>query len=389
MSRRRRWARGHKWARRLALVALAAGAGLLLAELGLRGLAPQPLVRLRPDIWVPEEGLGWKRAGNLDTVVNTGAGDVRLRTDDQGHRIAAAESSPPRYRILALGDSFVAGLQVEAPQSLTEGLGSRLSERLGKPVTVVNTAVSGWGPEQYLEVARRELARASYDFVVVFLFVGNDTLEEVRPSISPQAPFPHRSLRWPRRVSWDEWVDALAYPINDALERRSHLYVASRRALRSPLMKMGLSASQLPPVFLETDPEAQRWEVTAHLCRAIADVAQDAGAGSLFVLLPGVYQVDPVEGERFLRSSGLAKEAINFRFANDRLLLALRLHGLVASDPTPTLQRATRRGEALYGRADTHLNAQGHEAIATYVAPQVAALIEFQETSVRPGQGSP
>lgn len=374
---------------RLTLTAVATVLGLLLAEAGLRLVAPQQLVSLRPDVWHPDDGLGWKRAADLDTRINTGAREVRLLTDGEGHRIAALPRPEPARRVLALGDSFVAGLQVEARESLTERLADLLSDRLGEPTAVVNAAVSGWGPEQYLEAARRELSRASYDLVVVFLFVGNDTLLEARGPLSPRPPFPRRTLRLPRALSRYEFVDSLAYPVNDALEKRSHLYVAGRRALRHPLMRSGLSAAQLPRVFLDGDPESDRWEVTAHVCRAIADVARDAGAPSLFLLLPGVYQVVPREGELFVRNAGLREADVSFRFANDQLLLALRKHALVASDSTPTLRRAARDGDPLFGTLDSHFTARGHEVAAAYAAGQVVALLRFLEALSATGRVSP
>lgn len=371
-----RWRRG---IRKSALAALVAVAALLLAELALRWLHPQPLVTPRPDVWVPDDGLGWKRAPNLATAIRIPTGEVPLFTDGEGHRIpvdsAAADVLPePRRKILALGDSLVAGLQVEAEETLSEGLARALTEILGEPTEVVNAAVSGWGPEQYLEAARRELARASYDLVVVFLTVEDDTRLEPRksprPGASPSLP------ELPALRSPEKPTDGAPSAMTRYLQQRSQLFVAARRALGGP--------SRLPPVFRDTDPESERWETTSHLGRLLAEVAEETGAESFFILLPAPYQVDPEEGKRRFQAvasqdGGPEDGMARIRFANGQLLLHLRRHALVASDPTPTLQRARRAGVEIYGKRDRHLTASGHRAVAAYVAPQAAALLRRTE----------
>ena len=128
-------------------------------------------------------------APGLDTRVNTGERDVRLLTDARGLRIGRVESEEAGLRVLAVGDSFVAGLQVEHTDLMTTRLAEGLTRTLGRRVAPVASGVPGWGPAQYALEVEHELARSrhdgydGYDAVLVFLFLGNDVV--ANRSLSP------------------------------------------------------------------------------------------------------------------------------------------------------------------------------------------------------------
>ena len=99
----------------------------------MRIVAPQPLVQIRPDIWMPVDGLGYQLAPNLDTTINTGEGSVRLLTDEKGHRIGLQGPPNGERKILAVGDSFLEGLQVEYEELVTTRLGGLLEGHAATP----------------------------------------------------------------------------------------------------------------------------------------------------------------------------------------------------------------------------------------------------------------
>ncbi len=153
-------------ARRVVAKLAAAAASTIIVlgflEVVVRFAAPQQLILLRPDIWQGCPELGWCMAANLDTRVNTGEREVRLVTDEHGHRVSGrGAAAPPDVRILALGDSFLAGIQVGYDDLVTAVLERRLSSRADRLVEVVNASVGGWGPSHYLIELRHELDRAS------------------------------------------------------------------------------------------------------------------------------------------------------------------------------------------------------------------------------------
>lgn len=76
-----------------------------LGEMLVRVFAPQQLISLRPDIWVADSsGLGWKLKPSLDIRVNLGERNVRLLTDEKGHRTGRGSAENPDVRMEFMGE---------------------------------------------------------------------------------------------------------------------------------------------------------------------------------------------------------------------------------------------------------------------------------------------
>ena len=350
----------------------------------MRWLAPQQLIVLRPDIWMAEDGLGWRQASHLDTRVNTGEGEVRLITDGRGYRVGGRLAGSPASRVLALGDSFIAALQVEYEDTVTAQLERSASSALSRRVEVVNTAVGGYGPSHYLLLARSELARQFYDLVLVFLFAGNDVEERKVASFPPRSSR-RRPLRWPTAFSRAGLVDSWAYPVNDLLEARSHLFVLFKNRLWSVLMGAGLSARRFPEVLLLPAAESSRWEITASICEEIAEEAAANGAASYFVLIPGAYQVEEELARGYARALRIDWSSVSLDQPSQLLVPALERRGLTVLDALPELRRrAASDPEPLYGSVDTHLSPAGHAALAELVLPEVIGRLSGRREGISP-----
>src|SRR6185503_660578 len=102
----------------LALVAVAIALTLGLCEVAVRFVAPQQLVVARRDVWRPVETFGWMHQPNARTTLNTGERLVDFFTDGQGFRIGRRPPAQPKKKILLLGDSFAAAMQVPYEQSI-------------------------------------------------------------------------------------------------------------------------------------------------------------------------------------------------------------------------------------------------------------------------------
>ncbi len=83
-------------------------------------------------------------------------------------------------RVLALGDSLVAGFGLAAQDSFTAQLERRLADRLGQPVTVLNGGVSGDTTAGGL--ARLDWALADQPDMVIVELGGNDGLRGIDPA---------------------------------------------------------------------------------------------------------------------------------------------------------------------------------------------------------------
>ena len=271
-----------------ALVAVALAASGIALEAAVRLFLPQQLIFYRPDLYREDALLGWHFVRDLDTRVNTGEREVELLTNERGQRVGPEAPARSERRVLLVGDSFVAGLQVAYPQLASAQLAERLSSRLGLEAGVVTDGVPGWGPQQYAFEVRRELARAAYDAVVVFLFTGNDvvTAAERSFSIDQMRRRMQRRFRMPREASLAEFTRAWLAPLDDALDTRSHLYVLVRSRLENLRIRLGLSPVFIPPALLRASAAGPEWADTAQIC---AGLVADAGSVPvLFVLLPAI-----------------------------------------------------------------------------------------------------
>ena len=359
-----------------ALVAAALAASVIALEGAVRLLLPQQLIFYRPELYREDALVGWHFVGDLDTRVNTGEREVELLTNEQGQRIGRKAPARTDRRVLVVGDSFVAGLQVAYRQLATAQLAARLAARFGVAVDVVTDGVPGWGPQQYALEVRRELARAAYDAVVVFLFTGNDVVTGAKRSFSidQMRRRMQRRFRMPREASFGEIAQAWLAPLDDALDTRSHLYVLVRSRLENLRIRLGLSPVFIPPALLRTSAAGSEWADTAEICAGLA--AEARGVPVLFVLLPAVYQVDRTLFERHVQLLGVDPDAVDLDQPSRLLLEQLGARKLAALDATPALRAAWRAGaRGLYGRVDTHLEPEGHRVVAELLESPLGELL--------------
>ena len=173
---------------------------LLVLEVLVRVVAPQPLSIFRPDVWTPVDGLGHRLAPNLDTHVSTGERSIRLFTDAHGHRTGDSQPSDPTWRILAIGDSYLEAMQVSYADTMTARLEQSLTKSLGTNVAIVNTGCATYNPNQYLMKAKRELATEKYHMMLVFICISNDIVTEKTNHNAPRKITMIREFRMPELV---------------------------------------------------------------------------------------------------------------------------------------------------------------------------------------------
>lgn len=350
---------------------------LLLLEMVIRFMLPQQLVLLRPDIFIPtESGIGYRHAPNIDTTINTGEREARLLTDENGYRIGAAAQSPPDYRILAIGDSFLEALQVDYEDSMTALLEQSLSANLGASVSIVNTGMSGYDPNHYLLMTREALAQDRYDMLLVFVYVANDIVSKKVESFPAREPTLRHSFRLPQNFSRGEWVDAVFYPANDWLESNSHLYIFGKNRAEVLLARLGLTARYFPSVMLQSSAESPVWALTADILAEISAEATAYNLPALFVILPASYQVDKDEFERYVALFEIDRDLVNLDQAQQILTAELAARGLLVVDLLWPLRDAYLSGMGdLYGKVDTHFGLNGHIAAAQFLDAPVTELL--------------
>ena len=353
----------------LVLAGVAVLLSLLLLEGAVRLLAPQQLVAGRPDVFMPRDSVGWQFRPGLSTTLNTGERTVTLLTDSAGLRVGGGGRSEGHTKLLLIGDSFLAALQVEEEQSLAGLLAAHLTDSLGAPVAVRNTGVPGWDPPQYLIRTRQMLAQEEFALVVVFVYVGNDVVPRRRDYIPPREPVPARPFRLPRAPTSGEVIDALFRPTNDALERHSHLFVLLKDRLRPLLMRVGLTAEYFPEEFLRSEAVSQRWDVTAQLLVDVVAAAHDRGVPTLLVLLPTPWQVAPKVFDEYVAGFGIDRAAVDHDQPHRLLGGRLTARGLQVIDPLDSLRARAASGDVLFVTIDRHFSPAGHAAVVRLIEP--------------------
>jgi lysophospholipase L1-like esterase len=341
-----------------------------------RVFAPQQLIRYDA-IYVTDDGLGQMPAPDLDVIVNTGERDVLLKTDAYGHRIGAGEqSTAPDIRVLAVGDSFTAALQVDYEQTMTAHLESQLSGDMNKKVQVVNAGNASLDVNGYRIAAARELSREQYDLVVVFIYSGNDFTDRVVESYAPRPLAEQTNLRLPRSLSLRELQNALLYPINNWLEMHSHLFVLLKDRASIFLARLGLSARYFPSELLRENRDDPMWLNTAQILAGLRDDAAGQGTPVIFVLLPTIYQVDQSYIDWAAQAFGVSKDEVDVQQPSRLLSENATRFDLDLIDVLPSFEAAFEAGTTLYGQVDTHLSPEGHELVASAIEAHVQDILE-------------
>lgn len=369
----------------LLVLSLGCVVALGVGEVAVRLIAPQQLILLRPDLWQPADSVGWAHRPNVRTEVNTGNGTVSMLTDSSGFRIGAAGRPAGRYRILLLGDSFMAAMQVEYQQSVAGLIEQCFAGRTGQSAAVWNAAVSGWDPPQYFIEAGRALNARPYDLVLVAVFLGNDVVDHPMV-LKPREADPRHDFRFPRKLTKGELVDALLAPINDKLETRSHLFVFFKNRFQTLLMHMGLTGFEVPVEIRRDQATSTRWSVTADILAEIDSVGRAHGVPTVFALIPAIEQVVPGVLQDRTRSFGIDPASLDLDQPERLMTRELSKRGLKYVSLLPDLRSAFARGVTLYGRVDMHPSADGHRVMWNGIAPLLAQALKlpYQEPPADP-----
>ena len=344
------------------------GAGLLV-EVGVRLLIPQTLPRDTPELWEPDDVIGWRHVPGARARVNSGERVAWVCFDARGDRVSCAASrSECAGRVLVLGDSFVEALAIPWEQTVWS-----LIER-DSGACVFSAGVSGYEIGQYqVQVAQRLVER--FDLVILSFYVGNDFTPDA-DRVPPPREVQRQPLRWlPAGLTGDDLHDWF-YPFNSWLESHSHAYVAGRfgiRRFRDPGdvgiygVPKALRRSRLTPQFLDE---------TTRGVRAIGAAAHAAGSRYLVLIIPFRSQVLDPKGERLLASfpalrGDLDMDQVTVRFL-PRLEAAVEIDAVV--DLLPVLRE--RADRETWGARDAHFSPSGHRIWFEALRGPVRELLE-------------
>lgn len=402
--------RPRRWLRmigiRLAAVTVASLVAVILAEIVVRvaGLGADQLLRSDPLLGV--RFIPATRGLSQGPCYST-----EVTTNSQGWRSPEFTQAKPAgvLRVLVLGDSFMAGVQVDDNQTFARVLESRLrTSGIQRQVEVINLGVPSWGTDQEY-VALREFGRAlDPDLVVLAFYAQNDVSDNdvgMRLRVSrylkpyfklengglvevPLVESTPASIRLARRLTapWRLYplvrdglisipaAHRLLYALDvidvvPSRETRREFVTSPRDWPERWNTQTGVFES---PVSTDW---ARGWQITEALLGKVDAESRAGGARLLVLQLPSPLEVMPPElRAQLTRTPGLE---LDVDLPTARLAgIAGRL-GLDVVSLVPVFRERIGADmasfEALYLKCDGHWTATGHLLAALSAMPEIAA----------------
>jgi hypothetical protein len=419
-----RWRQRFKrWVLRLALLAVSGFAALLMAEFMLRwaGIGSDQFLRSDPFLGVrliPSK-TGLQQGRCYRAVVST---------NSQGWRGPETPLVKPQgaYRVLVLGDSFMAGLQVNDDQDFSSVLQSELNQRgVSRRVEVLNFGVPSWGTDQQYLALREYGLRYQPDLVLLAFYAQNDVYDnslELHATFGgPRKPF--FDLQDGRLVELP-WVDrtpaAILYARRMAAPFR--LYPLVHNALlRIPIAHRAMYHTRVVDVEPRKSEEAmspssargpwprrwqhqlgvyasdysqdwkKAWDITEGLLAKIQYETERANGEFLLMQIADPIAVMP---SRLLSSvvAGSNAGAVDIDKPSRMLRRYARRNDVDYTSMIPGFRKRIADSEtefaSLYLQCDGHWTTKGHRLAVALVAPRIAEKIQASPASAAPHSAS-
>jgi lysophospholipase L1-like esterase len=357
--------------KKLGLAAVTTCLVFLAAEVALRLLLPLqvdvPHLRVYPQgfyTWYPGARFTYH---NLAGVIPSSA---EIRINDDGLRGGPIPASGPedQLRVLVLGDSFTAGVQLPEAEIFTTRLGEQLQQSRSGGVVVMNAGFNGAGTAQQLLYLIYRGLDLEPD-IVVLQATDNDLDDNLAQSGLSLGPDGLTASR--RAVDPPVWL-ASALRVRDWLGNRSLVFYLGYRSIKrlsarvgTPVVAAAYGASGAAATSSEGDAGARLF---AALAGEIVDAANDVGAPVVLFSIPDALHLS-AEGERSAAAWRLLQERLRASSASrhDRV------------DVREALLAAQGRGEQAYLAGDGHLGPPGHRAVADVLGGAILALAGARE----------
>jgi hypothetical protein len=397
-------------------IVVGVGLGILLIELSLwiipevRWKALVSKVPTRYILFQADPNMGWvHRPGARAVWGDTGEFTVTVQINSLGLRDYEHTYAKPTgtFRILLLGDSFAEAIQVRLEDTFAARLQTCLTTQIGRPVEIINTGVSAYGPGEELLFYTDEGIKYNADLVLAAIFVGNDIGDmsrDVDDSMMQSFGGYQFSLnngylakRW---LDWTE--DDNLSPTEHFLRRYSKLYyifnspdsrvyrelekmfgawqvnTTSETPLAQPRElpayayddKLIIFADGFPDNPLVAPPIKQAWASFQAALLALQHETQAHHSPLVGVILPNAAQVESATYSQWIskyqkRYTDLSKIRWNRAAPNLAIARFLTEHQISNFDLLPNLQAyADTNSTLLYFMEDSHFNELGHQVTA-------------------------
>jgi len=397
---------------RLGLIILGLGLALIFLEVGFRILYPDPTPKLVNQglQFHPVYGLAFTPHAEGWNTSLRGEYSTYIKINSKGLRGPEYPYQKPAntYRILVLGDSFTAALQVPEPNTFPKLLETHLRQQVPHTnIEVINAGVVGSGTDSQLAYYTQEGYKYQPDLVLLAFFTGNDitdniwhSLYELQENELVYVPPIQRPGGIGQRRSGQQ--ASLFNSTREFLYTHSRLYSVSIELLTltaiqkfPPLVdlmaSLGVVAVTRPLVnygnfyaFRYLPQEA--WDKTEALLVRLNQAVQAHNAQLVVTILPDESDVDEQRRAEIIKSyPQLTKEqALSGPPPSTQLAQILQQHKILHVELLPAFKaRWQTNKQPLYYRYDGHWTPAGHrlagQTIFDYLLQQQAQLLPVAE----------
>lgn len=375
---------------------------LLLLEGALRLVFPAS-ERGLANIHRADDVLGWEYipgAGQWYTSPGEFRNYVQINANGLRDVERVYEKTADSYRILMLGDSFVAGLQVPLTQTFTALAETPLRQSVSNQIELLNAGIGGYGTDQELRWLRQEGWNYSPDRVILVVYIGNDIadndyeLASLAVSTLPPKPF-FRLING--RLEDAGYIGNQSELSNEGdwgvvgarrfLQKNSYIfslasasltYLEGNSTFQGVLRSLGQGGDEYNhyyDIFSQTPPLAweRAWMVTEGLITTMAEEVTVQGAEFAVVLIPHPIQVHPDWWQaRLSLYPAMSDIQWDLEQPNSRLTNFLAVHNISYLDLSPVMKEYFDQNHSyLFFRSDGHLTIEGNviagQAIAAWL----------------------
>ena len=393
-----------KWLANMMLASISIIFTLFLIEIGLRFVYPAH-ERDWTTTHQPDEQLGWAYIPKSSQWYSS-PGEFRtyFEINALGQRDIERtyDKSVETYRILMLGDSFVASLQTPLEESfvkVTEDNLTRSKFLQSRPIEILNAGTGGYGTDQELRWFRQKGTQYEADAIILTMFLGNDIADNdfelwyLAGSQAPSKPF--FALKNKQLVdigqagrqttlSGDEGINILR--LRRQLQRYSYTYALISSALTKlegqpafnfVLKWLGRSDgadtyNHSYDLFAETLPAewTRAWNLTEVIVLTLKKEVEAQGSDFGIVLIPHPVQVhkDWWAARRTLYPA-MDQRSWNLSAPNTRMSQFLNTQKIPHLDLLPPLLNYVEEtGSHIYYRSDGHFTVEGNQVVGELIA---------------------
>ncbi len=356
--------------------------------------------------WEPHPLYGWRNIpGAAGWESCYGECEVYVRINSRGlrDREIPYERTPGVRRVLLLGDSMTAGMQVPLERTFAKVAEAQLGQR-GQAWEVINAGVNAFGTDNELLFYRLEARKYQPDVVVLVVYLANDVYNnsrvlDLRTGGVSEKPYfvltPEGELELKNFPA--ERADTLSIRIGSFLKKHFQLprFLAQVLRLRSgvppvlqPILRMFTGSRGAVEVEAEAAARARRsdicapeytpeieeaWAVTRALIRQMRQEVEAHGAAFAVLALPAAPQVrPPADGQSWYCDR-----------ANQELVSFLEAEGIPYLDLLePFRQEALGGAGPFYFERDFHMNEAGHALVGRLLSGFLWKLTEAAQVPV-------